>query len=135
VVDCVVLLPKARDVHPGVASRVLELLAELARVSEDKIMPYFDDIMQIIIETLLDQRNSLKRESALRALGMLVTNTGNVITPYLDYPNLLGILIGILKMETSVLIRREVVKVIGILGAIDPYKVCVKRLMVLDVEF
>jgi FKBP12-rapamycin complex-associated protein len=86
-------------------------------------MPYFDDIMQIIIETLLDQRNSLKRESALRALGMLVTNTGTVIQPYLTYPNLLGILIGLLKMEQSVVIRREVVKVIGILGAIDPYKV------------
>lgn len=86
-------------------------------------MPYFDDIMQIIIETLLDQRNGFKRESALRALGMLVTNTGAVIEPYLTYPNLLGILLGILKMEQSVLIRREVVKVIGILGAIDPYKV------------
>lgn len=106
----------------------MELLAELSRVSEDKIMPYFPDIMQIIVETLLDQRNSLKRESALRALGMLVTNTASVIEPYTQYPNLLSILINILKLEQSVVIRHEVVRVIGILGAIDPYKVCIRLL-------
>lgn len=86
-------------------------------------MFYFDDIMKLIIETLLDQRNNLKREAALRSLGVLITNTSAVITPYIKYPNLFGILVGILKLEQNLVIRHEVVKVVGILGAIDPYKV------------
>ena len=46
----------------------------------------------------------------------------SVIDPYLKYPNLLGILINFLKTEQQLSIRRETMKVLGILGALDPYK-------------
>lgn len=45
-----------------------------------------------------------------------------VIDPYLKYPNLLGILITFLKTEQQLSIRRETMKVLGVLGALDPYK-------------
>ena len=45
-----------------------------------------------------------------------------MIDPYLKYPNLLGILITFLKTEQQLSIRRETMKVLGILGALDPYK-------------
>lgn len=44
------------------------------------------------------------------------------IDPLLDYPELLGILVNILKTENSQNIRRQTVTLIGILGAIDPYR-------------
>lgn len=42
------------------------------------------------------------------------------MTPYTTYPYLLGMLISILKAEQSPGIRRQTVKLLGILGAIDP---------------
>ncbi|KAJ3221904.1 phosphatidylinositol kinase- protein kinase tor1, partial [Clydaea vesicula] len=117
-----VLLPKARDINSGVASKVMELLGQLGTVSGEKMKPYIDTITVLIIETLQDQRSVKKRVAALKSLGQMVSNTGWVVEPYLKYPILLGILINILKSEQNGSIRKETVKVMGILGALDPYK-------------
>ncbi|KXS11006.1 FAT-domain-containing protein [Gonapodya prolifera JEL478] len=117
-----VLLPKTRDSSPGVASQILAALGELAQVGGEDLRPYLDELLPIIIETLQDQSSASKREVALRTLGQLTSSANYVMDPYIQYPQLLNILIGILKSEQSVTIRRETVKVMGILGALDPYK-------------
>jgi FKBP12-rapamycin complex-associated protein len=117
-----VLLPKARDPSPVVASQIITSLGELARVGAKDIIPYSDELMSVIIETLQDQSSPMKREAALRTLAQVSSNTGWVIEPYLKYPNLLNLLVNILKSEQSPAIRKETVKVMGVLGALDPYK-------------
>ncbi|ORY05502.1 FAT-domain-containing protein [Neocallimastix californiae] len=116
-----VLIPKCKDSSPGVASESLKAIGELALIGEEMI-PYLDDLFPMIIETLQDQSNMTKREVALKTLGQLASNTGYIIEPYIKYPNLLNILIGILKTEQNMDIRRQTLKVMGILGALDPYK-------------
>ena len=117
-----VLMPKAKDPSPAVASSILAAFGELAQVGGEDLKPYIDKLLPLIIETLQDQSSPMKRDAALKTFGQLASNTGFVIEPYLIYPNLLDILIGILKTEQNVPIRRETVKLIGILGALDPYK-------------
>ncbi|KAJ1552279.1 phosphatidylinositol kinase- protein kinase tor1, partial [Nowakowskiella sp. JEL0078] len=117
-----VLLPKSRDSSSGVASKVLGVIAELAQVGGQDMIRHLEELMPMIIETLQDQSAPTKRETALRTLGQLVSSTGWVIEPYIKYPNLLELLMSVLKAEQSSGIRREAVKVIGILGALDPYK-------------
>ncbi|CAO3650716.1 unnamed protein product [Cunninghamella blakesleeana] len=117
-----VLLPKARDPSPGVVSAVLGALGELAAVSGEDMIPHLDELLPLIMETLQDQSSSSKREAALKTLGQLASNTGFVIEPYTKYPALLNILINILKTEQNTTIRRETVKLMGILGALDPYR-------------
>ncbi|CAI2178216.1 17365_t:CDS:10 [Funneliformis geosporum] len=116
------LLPKSRDPSPAVASSVLAALGELARVGGEDLTPYLDSLMPLIIDALQDQSSTVKRDAALKTLGQLTSNTGFVIEPYQKYPQLLSILINILKTEQSTSIRRETVKLIGILGALDPYR-------------
>ncbi|KAG0181763.1 phosphatidylinositol kinase- protein kinase tor1 [Apophysomyces sp. BC1034] len=117
-----VLLPRARDPSPGVVSAVLGALGELATVSGEDMIPHLDELMPLIMETLQDQSSSAKRDAALKTLGQLASNTGFVIEPYTKYPALFNILISILKTEQDVTIRRETVKLMGILGALDPYR-------------
>jgi serine/threonine-protein kinase mTOR len=117
-----VLLPKSRDPSPAVASSVLSALGELARVGGEDLTQYLDKLMPLIIDALQDQSSTTKRDAALKTLGQLASNTGFVIEPYQKYPQLLNILINILKTESSISIRRETVKLIGILGALDPYR-------------
>ncbi len=45
-----------------------------------------------------------------------------VVEPYYTYPNILDILFNFLKVEHMTGIRREVIRVLGLLGALDPYK-------------
>jgi len=118
-----VLLPKARDPSPAVASTILKAIGDLATVGGEDMIPYIDQLMPIIIEALQDQSSSAKREAALRTLGQLASNSGYVITPYLDYPQLLEILQSIIRGEPQRgPLRQETIKLMGILGALDPYK-------------
>ncbi|TVY35909.1 Serine/threonine-protein kinase [Lachnellula subtilissima] len=118
-----VLLPKAQDPSPAVASTILKAIGDLATVGGEDMLPYIDKLMPIIIEALQDQSSPAKREAALRTLGQLASNSGYVIKPYLDYPSLLEILQGIIRTEPQRgPLRQETIKLMGILGALDPYK-------------
>jgi FKBP12-rapamycin complex-associated protein len=91
-------------------------------------MPHVPDLMQVIIAKLTDS-SIVKRDAALHTLGQVCSNTGYVIQPLVDHPQLLQILSRILKTEPTQSVRREVVKVLGILGALDPYRRKVCRLV------
>ncbi|KAL0469619.1 phosphatidylinositol 3-kinase [Neurospora intermedia] len=118
-----VLLPKARDPTPSVAATVLQAIGELCTVGGESMLAYKDTLMPIIIDALQDQSAPIKREAALHTLGQLASNAGYVIKPYLEYPQLLEILQSIIRGEPQHgTLRQETIKLMGILGALDPYK-------------
>lgn len=118
------LVPKLKepDTNPGVTVNVLACLGELAQVSGISMRKYTPELLPIIIEMLQDASLLQKRETALWTLGQLVESTGCVVEPYHKYPQLLEILLTFLKMEQAPTIRREVIRVLGLLGALDPHK-------------
>lgn len=129
-----VLLPKARDSTPQVAAAIMLSLGELAKIGGEDILPRLDDYMSLILEMLHDQASIAKRNAALHTLGLVSSYSGYVIEPYTKYPTLLGTLVNILKTESVQNTRRETVKVLGILGALDPYKQVVRDSMEDDVN-
>ncbi|KAJ9142387.1 Phosphatidylinositol 3-kinase tor2 [Pleurostoma richardsiae] len=118
-----VLLPKARDPSPSVAATILKAIGELCTVGGEDMLPHKDDLMPIIIDALQDQSSPTKREAALHTLGQLASNSGYVIDPYLEYPQLLDLLQNIIRGEPQHgALRQETIKLLGILGALDPYR-------------
>ncbi|KAL4777755.1 armadillo-type protein [Aspergillus nidulans var. acristatus] len=116
------LLPKATDANHGVASTTLKAVGELASVGGSDMKAYLPKLMPIVLDALQDLSSHAKREAALRTLGQIASNSGYVIDPYTDHPHLLAVLIGIIKTEQAGSLRKETIKVLGILGALDPYK-------------
>eukprot|EP00457_Paulinella_chromatophora_P000061 gb/GEZN01000061.1/.p1 GENE.gb/GEZN01000061.1/~~gb/GEZN01000061.1/.p1 ORF type:complete len:2707 (+),score=463.21 gb/GEZN01000061.1/:107-8227(+) len=117
-----VLVPQLRDADPSVASSVLATLGQLASIGGQDMVPHLENLIPIIITTLQDKSSMVKREVALRTLGELVESTGYVIEPYLQYPRLLPVVLDTLKAGHSYKIRKEVQRVLGILGALDPFQ-------------
>ena len=118
-----VLLPKASDPTPSVAATILRAIGELCTVGGAEMLAYKNTLMPIIIDALQDQSAPVKREAALHTLGQLASNAGYVIKPYLEYPQLLEILQSIIRGEPQHgPLRQETIKLMGILGALDPYK-------------
>ncbi|KAI0741336.1 atypical/PIKK/FRAP protein kinase [Daedaleopsis nitida] len=116
-----VLLPKANDTNPTVSANILMCLGELSCVGGEAVLPHVPDLMQVIMAKLADP-SLQKRDAALHTLGQLCSSTGYVIAPLIEYPQLLQILSRILRTELSQTVRREVIKVLGTLGALDPYR-------------
>ncbi|TFY65865.1 hypothetical protein EVG20_g5221 [Dentipellis fragilis] len=116
-----VLLPKANDSNATVAANVLMCLGELACVGGEDAQPHVPELMEIIIAKLSDP-SIAKRNAALHTLGQVCSSTGYVIQPLVEHPQLLQVLSRILKTEPTPGVRRDVIKVLGILGALDPYR-------------
>ncbi|XP_063292058.1 serine/threonine-protein kinase mTOR [Pelobates fuscus] len=118
------LIQKLRepDPNPGVVTNVLATVGELAQVSGLEMRKWMDELFPIIMEMLQDSSLLAKRQVALWTLGQLVASTGYVVEPYRKYPSLLEVLLNFLKTEQNQGIRREAIRVLGLLGALDPYK-------------
>ncbi|KZV74520.1 atypical/PIKK/FRAP protein kinase [Peniophora sp. CONT] len=127
-----VLLGKASDSNPTVAANVLMCLGELAVVGGEDVRPHVPELMEIVLGKLNDSASG-KRDAALRTLGQVCAATGYVIEPLVEHPELLPALGRLLRAEGgqggsgAVVgagggLRREVVKVLGTLGALDPYR-------------
>ncbi|KAM5549808.1 serine/threonine-protein kinase TOR [Rosa sericea] len=105
----------------GIISGVLVTVGDLARVGGFAMRKYIPELMPLIVDALLDGAAVTKREVAVATLGQVVQSTGYVITPYNEYPMLLGLLLKLLNGELAWSTRREVLKVLGIMGALDPH--------------
>ncbi|CAG9773619.1 unnamed protein product [Ceutorhynchus assimilis] len=121
-----VLVPKLReaDPNPGVILSVLYTIGDLAEVTggDSELQVWMHELMVILLEILVDASVPDKRCAALVTLGQLVGATGHIVRPYSRYPTLLDLLINFLKNEQHPFIRRETIRVLGLLGALDPYK-------------
>ncbi|XP_041013717.1 serine/threonine-protein kinase TOR-like isoform X1 [Juglans microcarpa x Juglans regia] len=109
------------NANHGIISGVLVTVGDLTRVGGYSMRQYIPELMPLIVEALLDGAAVTKREVAVTTLGQVVQSTGYVITPYNDYPQLLVLLLKLLNGELAWSTRREVLKVLGIMGALDPH--------------
>lgn len=98
---------------------VLATIGSLARVSGATMRPYMRELLPLLLYALRDSTTLAKRTVAVATLGMLVQSSGYVIKPYVEYPQLMSMLLRLLnEMEAT---RREVLKTLGIIGALDPH--------------
>jgi FKBP12-rapamycin complex-associated protein len=111
-----------RFINSGVASYVLSVLGKLSSICGSDLLVYFDNLIPLIIDTLQDRSSSIRRHVALHTLGQFLTATGYIIEPTFKYPSLLPTVLAVLKTERQQSIRLETLKVLGILGALDPVK-------------
>lgn len=119
-----ILVPKLREPepNPAVVVHVLTAIGDLAEVNGAVMRCWADDLLPILLELLNDSSSPERRGVALWCLGQLVGAAGLVVTPYQNYPTLLDVLINFLKTEQQSAIRRETIRVLGLLGALDPYR-------------
>lgn len=104
----------------------LEALGELCQVMRQDILPYADILMPLIIANMNEGGTPKKQEMAVRTLGQLVNATGQVVHPYMKYPGLLSSALSLLQGDNNTRtqwnLRREVLRTLGLLGALEPHR-------------
>jgi len=93
-------------------------------VMREDMLSYVDQLLPVLIYNMQDGSSVQKQETAVRSLGQLVTATGLVIRPYLRFPDLLPKALDLLLSgnATPWTLRREVLRTLGLLGALEPHK-------------
>jgi FKBP12-rapamycin complex-associated protein len=115
-------LPLDGAAPPRLASASLEALGELAQALGVALQPWVKEVVPHVLEIMQDQSSASKQRTSLRTLGQIASSTGYVIRPYLDHPKLLMQATDILPATKRApwSLRREVMRTLGILGALDP---------------
>jgi FKBP12-rapamycin complex-associated protein len=121
----IVSLPLDGSGSPRLASASLEALGVLAEATGQAFRPWLKYVIPHVLEIMQDQSSASKQRTSLRTLGQIAGSTGYVVKPYLDYPELLTQATDILPATKRApwSLRREVIRTLGILGALDPDKV------------
>ncbi|CAK5264818.1 unnamed protein product [Mycena citricolor] len=123
-----VLLEKIKSAQAGgVSASTLLCIGALASVAGEDARDFLPELMPTLVAGLADP-SLVKREAALSSLGRVCSSSGYVITPLIDYPTLLPTLGRLLRADVGgqtgqvEAVKREVVRVMGVLGAMDPYR-------------
>ena len=116
------VLPIDRDVRLTMAG--MEALGELCVVMKWHILDHVSKVMPIIIMNILDGTSQRKQEISVHTLGQLVSASGLVVTPFLEYPQLLPIMLELLRKSSAMQwsLRSEVLRTLGLIGALNPNK-------------
>ena len=133
---CQQLLSVAKTSNKAeVVAHTLSALGDLAEVTAQAMTPFLDELLPIVIDAFQDLRVTLKREQALKALSQIIIGTGCVSTDLLDkHPKLFDVILNKIKREDAGQGRVELVRLLGIIGALDPYKYKELQLSILEAE-
>ena len=77
-------------------------------------------VQELLILLLIALKSASTRDHAVVTLGKLIESSGYVAEPFTTHPQLLPQLLRMLANERGV-VRSEVLRTLGILGALDPH--------------
>jgi len=80
-------LPVSCDVRLATAG--LEALGDLSAAMRQEALPFVGQLLPSIILSMTAKGSVKKQEAAVRTLGQLISATGYVIRPYIQFPQLL----------------------------------------------
>lgn len=109
------------DFNYSLLPDIIEAIGQLSVIDGRPIIPYLDKLIPLILDCVKDEISSKKREIGIRVLIMVIENTGYVVKPYFHYPETISLLQTLIQNETSLHIRKQVYKLLGTIGALDPY--------------
>nr|CDS34112.1 FKBP12 rapamycin complex associated protein [Hymenolepis microstoma] len=106
----------------GFVVALFSALSHISSVCPHAVVHLMDDLIPILTYMLQDPTCHAKRSIAAWAFSVLVSNTGYVVRPYLKHPDLMDFLFGMLRRVESKSIQSEIVRLLGLIGAVDPFK-------------
>ena len=119
----------------ALVASVLSTLGKLSVICGEDMTPFLDHLMPLLLDSLYPSHvlrsnagntpspaSSEQRQMTLRTLTLLLSSTSPSVSPFLQYPHFLPLLLHICKTDKSSSTRMEAMRVIGVVGAIDPFE-------------
>ncbi|CCO29208.1 FKBP12-rapamycin complex-associated protein [Rhizoctonia solani AG-1 IB] len=105
-----------------VGSALMRCLWALAMVGGEHISEFTPKIMEHVVRTLSDPLAVRQRRAALETLGAVCSSIGYLVDPEYEHPKLVDLITKVLTGEKNLETRREAMRALGIIGAVDQYK-------------
>ena len=112
---------KSKSGH-SMTDSIMQVISSLVNKATVLYRPFLPHVLESVIEAITDRWNDAKHlPAAVACLGNITGCTGYVIEPYINHPALLPAMLELLDQTYPASLHVQVVKVIGIIGALGPH--------------
>jgi serine/threonine-protein kinase mTOR len=103
----------------NMSAEIFSTLSSLVSISKTATIKYFDTLMQLTMDSLEDMAFTKKRLEAIKCMSNIIRTSGLVVFVNYKYLNLIQLIFTLFQIEANVEARYELMKLMGVLGAID----------------
>jgi hypothetical protein len=104
-----------------VSAQIFSTLSSLVTIAKSSTIRYFDQLMQVTLESLKDMAFTKKRIEAIRCLSNIIRTSGLVVFVSYRYPSLTDLTFLLFQVEANEELRGEIMRLMGVLGALDTF--------------
>ena len=115
------IIPKIEDKQISFSESMLNCIGRLALIKPECIIKRLEHILNILSRLIQDQSSSVRRKASLSALSIILQQVDRQHVSRDRFSKILLISVSIIKNELDHQVRREAIRLLGIIGAIDPY--------------
>lgn len=108
-----------RKTTQKVSAEVFSTLSGLATISRTTTIKYFDQLMQVTLDSFEDMAFNLKRIEAIKCFSHALQTSGLVVFVNYKYIGLMDTIFSMFQYEANIEARYELMRLMGVLGALD----------------
>ena len=102
-------------------AEIFQTLNSLISITKKTTIKYFDDLFNIFLDAMQDMAFVQKRIEATKCMSNLVRTSGLVVFVNYRYFELTDLLFVLFQVEPHKGVKMEIMRLIGILGAVDHF--------------
>lgn len=115
------IIPKILDRQVDFAESMLLCLGRLVQIRPECVIGRLHYLLDILCQLTQDQSSTVKRRAALSVVCLIICKVDRDQISKDQFCNILSIGIAIMKFDLDHLVRKEAIRLLGVIGAIDPY--------------
>lgn len=117
------IIPKIEDGEISFAESMLNCVSRLVQIKPECINRKLDRVISTLSRLIQDQSSIVRRKASLSTLCMILRKVDRKSIKKDTFVSLLLLCISIIKNELDHHVRHEAIRLIGVIGAIDPYMI------------
>jgi serine/threonine-protein kinase mTOR len=115
------IIMKIKDKQISFSESMLNCIGRLSLINPDCITDRLDLLLDILSDLIQDQSSNVRRKASLSALSTILGKVCREKVQNSRFCSILSISVLIIKNELDHEVRREAIRLMGVIGAIDPY--------------
>lgn len=129
-----ILLARLAERQERICITSLATLTHLVAISPSDFVASIDGLVDLLTGMFQDLSSEALRLGSLRCLGCLLRNVDRDMLPTSKYVSLIPETILLLRVESVREVRDEALRLLGIIGAVDPYRMRSREIEILALD-
>ena len=114
-----IVIRRMSEPEQSIAHPLCLIIGELGQIAAPELEGHLETVLKALIQLAQDPAPGI-RSAAITAICKVAQDTSYVVQPYIDHPELFGVLATAWSSDVDPAVRNEAIRALGIIGTPDP---------------